>query len=144
MNHHAERDLIHLFMQSVGASFPKRNFIWKFHATEYDPVGIPDIVGHIDGIFVGIEAKVEGNRPSEAQKAKLRLIGESGGVGAVLFGEKDNLVWLIPWEAAQTFSLRDRTAWLPLPFKTWTDSVGRPHQILNLAALKGLLHDARS
>lgn len=143
-NSSRETDLVHLFKFSVGVAFARRNFIWKFHATEYDPLGIPDIIGVIEGRFVGIEAKVEGNYFSDAQKAKIRLIDQAGGVAAGLYQLKSGATFLIPADVVQSFSLKDRSLWQPLLPKQWTDDQGRAHSVLNLTPLKALIMEAKN
>lgn len=46
--------------------------------------GIPDILASYKGRFLGLEVKLEYNKPSEIQKAKLMLINRSGGIGRVV------------------------------------------------------------
>lgn len=45
--------------------------------------GIADIIGVYKGVFVGIEVKAKGKKPSEYQTAFLRRVRECGGVGFV-------------------------------------------------------------
>jgi len=134
-----ESDLVKLFTRSVGAAFPGENFIWKFHASEYDPSGIPDIIGSIRGQFFGAELKMEGNYFSPVQKAKMKMLHDTGAlVVGIYYMKREDTYWLIPCDVVQNFSLKDRTGWLPLPKKiTHTDS-GVPVLVLNLNALKVL------
>lgn len=134
-----ETKLTHLVMLSIGAAFPKNNFVWKFHASEFDPPGIPDIIGSINGRFVGLECKMEGNRYSDFQKAKMRLISAAGGVACGVMQMDDGDVWLHTCNVVQEFTLRDRSAWMALPHSTWRDGSGTPHPVLSLSALKILL-----
>ena len=52
--------------------------------------GIPDILGVINGKFVGIELKAPNGRPSELQKRNIRLINECGGYGFILYPKDFN------------------------------------------------------
>lgn len=49
----------------------------------FQSAGIPDVIGCYKGRFIGIEAKVGNNKPSEIQKAKIKLINEAGGYAIV-------------------------------------------------------------
>ena len=46
--------------------------------------GIPDILASYKGRFLGLEVKLEYNKPSRIQEVKLELINRSGGVGRVV------------------------------------------------------------
>lgn len=47
--------------------------------------GVPDLLVSVNGYFIGVELKASGGRPSPLQLYNLRLIGESGGVGILLY-----------------------------------------------------------
>lgn len=57
----------------------------KFFANAYTSSGIPDILCCVNGRFVGIEVKQEKGKPSLLQKVHLRNIGESGGIGVLVY-----------------------------------------------------------
>lgn len=69
-------------LKSRGAYFEK---IW---GGGMQSAGIPDILVCYKGIFIGLELKVGNNKPSELQKAKVQMIRNAGGVGAIVW---DNL-----------------------------------------------------
>lgn len=46
--------------------------------------GIPDILACYKGRFLGLEVKLEYNKPSKIQEVKLEMINRSGGVGRVV------------------------------------------------------------
>jgi ribosomal protein L25 (general stress protein Ctc) len=140
-----ETDLSKLIQFSIGVQFKERNFVWKFHASEYDPVGIPDIIGSIEGFFVGIEAKLDTNRFSDAQKAKIRAINRTGGIAAGIVGAKDgSAAWWLDEEEVTNFSLRRRENWILLPFYAWRDTLGKTHKVLNLAPLRVEIHNRKT
>ena len=56
------------YLKSKGAYCEK---IW---GGGFQSAGIPDIIGCYKGYFIGIEAKVGNNKPSEIQKAKITLV----------------------------------------------------------------------
>lgn len=47
--------------------------------------GVPDLLVSVNGYFIGVELKATHGRPSPLQLYNLRLIGESGGVGILLY-----------------------------------------------------------
>lgn len=55
----------------------------------FQAAGIPDIIACYKGVFLGIEVKLDYNKPSEIQKAKLKLINNAGGIGIVAYGIDD-------------------------------------------------------
>lgn len=65
--------------QSVGA------YVEKIWGGGFQAEGIPDLIMCYEGLFVGIEVKVKKNEPSEIQKAKLKQIIKSGGLGICLW-----------------------------------------------------------
>jgi hypothetical protein len=52
-------------------------------ADSFQEIGIPDILCCYKGVFVGLEAKMPGNKPSAKQIAVLNEIAEAGGYAAV-------------------------------------------------------------
>jgi len=46
----------------------------------YGASGVPDIVACINGMFVGIECKADGNQPTKLQLKHLNDIADSGGL----------------------------------------------------------------
>ena len=59
--------------------------IWavKIHADSVQGVGIPDIVGCVDGRFFACEAKVKGKNPTKIQRHTLDLVARAGGLAIV-------------------------------------------------------------
>lgn len=55
----------------------------------FQAAGIPDIIACYKGVFLGIEVKLDYNKPSEIQKAKLKLINKAGGIGIVAYSVDD-------------------------------------------------------
>ena len=46
--------------------------------------GIPDILASYKGRFLGLEVKLEYNKPSKIQEVKIDLINRSGGIARVV------------------------------------------------------------
>ena len=55
----------------------------------YGKHGIPDIIGCVFGIFVGIETKVPGKEPTALQEERLREIAKADGVAAVVHDRRE-------------------------------------------------------
>jgi hypothetical protein len=135
-----EKLLEKLVLLSIGAEFTRENYVWKFHADEYSPIGIPDIIGTILGRFVGLELKVEGNYFEPAQKAQIKLITQAGGfAGGIYHLRREDSYWFIPHDEIETFSLKSREGWAHLRLRPWRDHQGNEIQVLNLKPLRALL-----
>jgi hypothetical protein len=52
----------------------------KIHPDIFGNKGEPDVIGCINGRFVGIECKADGERPRPLQMRKLELWREAGGI----------------------------------------------------------------
>lgn len=81
---------VQAYIESLGG------YCFKVHGSAYMKAGIPDIVACLEGRFVGIECKVDKNKPSELQLAHGRLIEKAGGVFMVIYSleeVKENLYY---------------------------------------------------
>ena len=71
--------------------FMKENFedTWRFPAPGgmFGNAGTPDRLYLWKGVFIAIEAKADGNSPTELQWKQLRHIARQGGVAAVVVGK---------------------------------------------------------
>lgn len=59
-------------------------FAVKIHGSPYQRKGLPDISGCCEGAFFGVEMKLKGNKPTEAQLLVLRQIAQAGGLTGVV------------------------------------------------------------
>lgn len=55
----------------------------------YGASGVPDIIGCINGMFIGIECKAGRNKPTKLQVHNLTRIAEAGGIALVI--NEDNV-----------------------------------------------------
>ena len=60
----------------------------------YGRSGVPDFIGCINSKFFGIEAKAEGNEATALQLRELNRIRAAGGIGLLVTGDKDSLLFL--------------------------------------------------
>lgn len=66
--------------------FLKENSCWhvKFFANAYTKIGVPDILGVVNGYFVAIEVKAPNGAPSELQKYNVREINTCKGFAVIV------------------------------------------------------------
>jgi hypothetical protein len=58
-------------------------------ANGYGKAGVPDFIGHINGVFFAIEAKSSGGKVSALQKRELQKITAANGWAIVVTGEDE-------------------------------------------------------
>ena len=71
--------------------------LWiKVHGGPYQQAGIPDLLGCVEGTFIGLEVKLPGKEhtTTKLQKHMLNMISRAGGIAAVVSDPEDaaNLV----------------------------------------------------
>ncbi len=67
-------------------SYLKKERIWfRRNQAQVCSNGYPDIDFLYKGVYVGIELKVPGNKPTLLQQKKLQAINENGGIGKVVY-----------------------------------------------------------
>lgn len=67
-------------------------------ANGYGKAGVSDVIALKNGVFLAIEAKYGGNKPSPAQKAFVESVWAQHGMGFVV--NDKNITWLEQWLAA--------------------------------------------
>lgn len=60
-------------------------WVFKVHGSEYQPAGIPDIIGVYRGQFIGVESKMPGNKPTDIQRFRMAQIDKAGGICVVAY-----------------------------------------------------------
>lgn len=71
------------YLQSQGA------YVENIWGGGFQAAGIPDLLACYRGRFIGVEAKLSYNKPSEIQKAKIKLINNAGGNAIVAYSLDD-------------------------------------------------------
>jgi hypothetical protein len=79
----AETRIVHKILEALRGSFPGC-YLRKVHGNPYQHVGIPDIIGCIDGYFFGLEVKTESGKTSKIQELEGLEIKKSGGCFSVV------------------------------------------------------------
>ena len=110
-----EKDLEAVVKFSFGVYFPKCHALWKHHADEFSGAGHPDFYGHVRGQYLALELKVSKNYFSPAQRARLSLIQQTGGLAFGLLYMRDTEEgYLLAPEVIETFSYKDKSRWIRL------------------------------
>lgn len=77
----------------------KRLGIYYFYPVTggYGSSGVPDIVCCYNGVFIGIECKAKGNKPTPLQEAQMQKIRQAGGYTIVINEENVSILesWLL-------------------------------------------------
>ena len=63
----------------------------KIHGSPFQRAGIPDIIGCYQGMFIGIEAKMPGNYPSQIQQYCINLLKKAGARVGVAYSVEEAL-----------------------------------------------------
>lgn len=77
---------------------PKHWFYKNYSGMGMGKAGVPDVIGHIKGIFVAIEVKRpknEGGKLSKLQAYEIRQIQAKGGIAIVVYSYQDYLEQII-------------------------------------------------
>lgn len=67
----------------------KGAWCFKVHGSQFQPAGIPDIVGVFKGRFVACETKMPGNEPSRIQQHRIKQIEAAGGRCVVAYSVEE-------------------------------------------------------
>ena len=78
-----ESRIVKKILDGVREKFPG-SYLRKIHGGPYQHAGIPDIIGCINGYFVGFEVKTTSGRVSGIQKLEGEEIIKSKGIYAVV------------------------------------------------------------
>lgn len=89
-----EARLSRLIMKRIRDDYGYRLWCFKVHGSEYQPAGIPDILGCLDGQMFGIETKMPGNQQSEIQRYRARKMRDAGAYVAVCYSVDEAVAFL--------------------------------------------------
>lgn len=59
--------------------------VFKVHGNAFTEAGTPDLLCSVQGLFAGLEVKMEGNTPTPVQLRVLESIRKSGGIAGVVY-----------------------------------------------------------
>jgi hypothetical protein len=88
-----ESTIVKKIMESLRRTYPEA-YLRKIHGNQFQHAGIPDIVGAIEGVFVGIEVKTESGRLSKIQELEGLEIIKSGSIHMVVTCPEDAILGL--------------------------------------------------
>ena len=113
----------------MNAYFNNKIFCQKTHGNQFTGSGVADIIGHVDGLFFGLECKIRkpgyNGQVKEEQYRWMKKQIDRGGAGFwVIYDTEEQCTYWIPGE--QRVSYRDRKHWFRTGWvkKTFTNSVG--------------------
>lgn len=66
-------------------------FVFKVHGSEYMMAGLPDLIVCAHGLFIGLEVKMPGEKPSNTQVHVHGKIRAAGGVARVVYTPQEAL-----------------------------------------------------
>lgn len=64
----------------------------KIHGNPFQHAGIPDLIGCVDGFFIGLEVKTDSGRSSMIQKLEGEAIIKAGGIHGVVRSPEDAII----------------------------------------------------
>lgn len=65
------------------AAFPRSHW-FKVHGGPFQPAGLPDLVGCVEGRYCGLEVKRPGERASPVQRATIARLKRAGAISGVV------------------------------------------------------------
>lgn len=69
-------------------------FCFKVHGNEFTMAGLPDIIVCAEGLFIGLETKMEKGKTSRRQDFVHQQIKAAGGIAEVAV-TKEQAVWIV-------------------------------------------------
>lgn len=76
--------------QRIMKAWQKRGaWCFKVHGSQFQPAGIPDIIGVYRGTFIACETKMPGNKPSRIQAYRIKQITAAGGKCVVAYSVEE-------------------------------------------------------
>lgn len=77
----SERSLTARILKDLKA---RKCWALKVQGGSWQRAGVPDILACMEGMFVGLEIKEQGNKSSKLQQREIRLINDAGGLAVVI------------------------------------------------------------
>lgn len=68
---------------ALEAAFPG-SWLFKVHGGPFQPAGVPDLVGTVEGLFIGLEVKMPDGTVSPIQARTIEMIRAAGGIAEVV------------------------------------------------------------
>lgn len=69
--------------EAIKQTWPSSKF-FKIHGNEFQELGIPDLLGCVEGVFVGLEVKEPDNDPDPIQIFRIMEIKKARGIAGVV------------------------------------------------------------
>ena len=81
---------------AIQSRYGKDVFLYKVHGNEYQPGGLPDLIGVVYGYFFGLEVKEPEGSVSAVQLKRIEQIHRAGGIAGVVVTKEDVFEHLPP------------------------------------------------
>lgn len=99
-----ESRLVKRIREQIQEKYPEA-YVRKIHGNAFQNIGISDLLGSIDGLFIALEVKVPGRESTAtpAQLLEISKVKKSGGAAGVVvsFAQADKII-------SDALSARDR------------------------------------
>ena len=92
----AETRIVRKILESLSEAF-QGSYFRKIHGNPYQHAGIPDIIGCVDGFFIGLEVKTDEGKASQLQILEGKSILTSGGVFGVVRSPEEAVSLINNW-----------------------------------------------
>jgi hypothetical protein len=89
----AETRIVRKILLALGETFPG-SYFRKIHGNPFQHIGIPDILGCVDGYFFGLEVKTDSGKTSLAQELEGDCIKTAGGFFGVVRSPEDAITFI--------------------------------------------------
>jgi hypothetical protein len=86
-----ETRLVHQIMEALEKAFPGI-YLRKIHGNPYQHAGIPDLVGCVEGYFVGLEVKTDDGKTSLIQELEGKSIKKAWGIHGVVTSPEEAII----------------------------------------------------
>lgn len=83
-----ETSLVHKILERLSQAFPG-SYFRKIHGNPFQHAGIPDLIGCVEGYFIGLEVKTEEGKSSKIQILEGTAIGTANGIYGVVRDPED-------------------------------------------------------
>lgn len=88
-----EADVQRWITDQLKEHFKDRIYIFKVPQAQYiSRRGIPDLIACVDGVFVGIEVKMEHGKLTALQKHEISCINKAGGTALTIYGKDKEIL----------------------------------------------------
>ena len=96
MSAKSESGLQRRVQRALRAAFPNA-YVRKIHGSAFTPAGMPDLICCIKGLFIGIEVKMPGEKPTALQANEQDEIWMAGGIAMIVHSPEEAVKLCHAW-----------------------------------------------